>query len=211
MILFTKNWVTGRTKAYPIPKESGTYSVDPMPSTLKSGGLITGGTFNPSSEKLYLIGHNLALQPFVWECDKFEGHDIFSGTQRQTVLTGLGTEQTEAITYAGPNSYFLTSESFNIPPLSDNGKLISFTTNDMLVAAEQAPVPVLRLYPNPVRDILYIDGPDFTSVEIYDSQSRLMYRGYENRINVSTLTNGLYLVKLKLTDRSYLIQQFIVE
>ncbi len=209
LILFTKNWVNGITKAYPIPKSSGTYTVNTLTTTLTSGGLITGATYNPSTKKVYLIGYNSILQPFVWVSKNFTNNDIFSGTNTQTLLTSLGFEQAESITYIGANRYFITSESFNFPPLSDNGKLISFTTNDILLSIiNQTPI-IISLYPNPVKDVLFIEGIEFTSVEIYDAKFTLVYRGYNKKINVSELNKGFYLVKINLKNHAYNIKKII--
>lgn len=209
LILFTKNWVNGTTKAYTISKTSGTFTVDALTTTLTSGGLITGATYNPSTGKIYAIGYNSLLQPFVWISENFTNNDVFSGTNMQTFLSSLGFEQAEAITYIDANRYFVTSESFNIPPFSDNAKLVSFTTNDSVLSIiEQAP-SVVSLYPNPVKDVLFIEGLEFTSIEIYDTKLALVYRGYNKKINVSELNKGLYLVKVKLKDGTYLIKKII--
>jgi hypothetical protein len=209
LILFTKNWVDGVTKAYSIPKNSGTYTLDSITTTLASGGLITGATYNPSTEKVYLIGYSRILQPFVWVSENFTNNDIFSGTNTQTLLTSLGFEQVEAITHIGANRYFITSESFNVPPFSDTGKLISFTTNDILLSIIDQDFSVVNLYPNPVKDVLFIEGLEFTSVEIYDVKSTLVYRGDNQKINLSKLNKGFYLVKINLKDHTYIIKKII--
>ena len=90
LILFTKNWVDGITKGYVIPKAAGTYSVSPLSTTLNSGGLITGGTYNPLTAKIYLVGYSTTLQPFVWESEGFNGSDVFSGINTKTMLSSLG-------------------------------------------------------------------------------------------------------------------------
>jgi hypothetical protein len=209
LILFTKNWVNGTTKAYSIPKNSGTFTIDSLTTTLSSGGLITGATYNPSTEKVYSIGYNSVLQPFVWVSENFTNNDVFSGTNTQTLLTSLGFEQAEAITYIEANRYFITSESFNIPPFSDNGKLVSFTTNDNVLSIREQATRVVSLYPNPVKDVLFINDLEFTSIEIYDTKSALAYRGYNQKINVSELNKGLYLVKINLKDHTYIIKKII--
>lgn len=209
LILFTKNWIDGTTKAYSIPKTSGTFSVNALTTTLTSGGLITGATYNPSTGKVYSIGYNSILQPFVWVSENFTNNDVFSGTNTQTSLASLGFEQAEAITHIEANKYFITSESFNIPPLSDNGKLVSFTTNDNVLSTIEHETSVVSLYPNPVKDVLFIDGLEFTSIEIYDTKSALVYRGYNQKIDVSELHKGLYLVKINLKDHTYNIKKII--
>ena len=51
LILFTKNWVNGTTKAYSIQKNRGTFTVDSLTTTLTSGGLITGGYLQSINRK----------------------------------------------------------------------------------------------------------------------------------------------------------------
>ena len=67
----------------------------------------------------------------------------------------------------------------------------------------------INVYPNPVKDVLYIDNSEFTSIEIYDSRSALVYRGYNENINVSELNTGLYFVKVNLKDNTYNIKKII--
>ena len=210
LILFTKNWVNGITKAYTIPKNSGTYSVNSLTTTLTSGGLITGATYNPSTEKLYLIGYNSILQPFVWSSENFSGNDVFSGSNTKTSLTTLGFKQTEAITYIGANRYLISSESFNMPPFSDEGKLMSFSTTDSVLSKEKESADaVVSIYPNPVRDVLFIEIQEFTSIEIYDSKSTLVYRGVDEKINTSKLNKGIYFLKINLKYHNHIIKKII--
>ncbi len=124
LILFTKNWVNGTTKAYSIPKNSGTFTVESLTTTLTSGGLITGATYNPSTEKVYSVGYNSILQPFVWVSENFTNNDVFSGTNTQTLLTSLGFEQVEAITYIEANRFFINFDYFNIPPFFNIENLV---------------------------------------------------------------------------------------
>jgi hypothetical protein len=209
LVLFTKNWINGVTKAYAIPKNSGTYAVESFTTSLTSGGFITGATYNPFTKKMYLIGYDSNLQPFVWQSENFVGNDIFSGSNTQTLLTMLGFEQIEAITYVGANRYFITSESFNFPQFSDDGKLISFSTNDNILSIEEQAANFISLYPNPVGEELIIDVLEFASIEIYDAKSALVYKGATKRVNVSELNKGFYLVKIILKDQTYITKKII--
>ena len=78
----------------------------------------------------------------------------------------------------------------------------------MLSITEQVP-SVASLYPNPVKDVLFISDLEFTSVEIYDTKSTLVYQGYSQKINVSEFNNGLYWVKINLKDHAYNIKKII--
>lgn len=202
LILFTKNWVNGISKAYLIPKNSGTYSINPLPTHLISEGLITGATYNKNTGILYLAGYNTILQPFIWIIKEFSNYDIFSGINTKVSLPSLGFEQIEAITQVGPNRYFMTSESFNFPPFSENAKLISFTTNDPILSLEQQSKQPVSLYPNPVKDILIIEGVDFDSVEILDINTRLIKQINSKEINISELKSGIYLIKINFANNT---------
>lgn len=210
LIVFTKNWIDGITKGYPIPKNSGTYTVAPLASKLSSEGLITGATYNLSTEKVYFIGYTSILQPFIWVSENFENNDIFSGTNTQKSLAdSLGFEQAEGITHIGANRYFITSETFTIPPISDYGKLVSFSTNDEVLSTIHYPTDNVSFYPNPVKNVLHIDVPEFNSVEIYDITSKLVFRRYSKTLDVSELPSGLYFLKIYLKDRTFSTKKII--
>jgi len=195
LILFSKNWIDGTTIAYLIPKTLGTYVISPMPTTLNSGGLISGGTYNPLTEKLFLVGYTNILQPFVWQSEGFNGSDVFSGTNTQTLLSSFGFEQAEGITYVNENRYFITSESFIQSIFSDYAKLIAFSTNDISLAIkEEVEVDNIVLYPNPVNDVLHIENIIVNSVEIYDTKLTKLYTGNSSSIDMSGFSQGIYIV-----------------
>ena len=201
LLVFTKNWVDGTTKAYAVPKNPGTYTVNVQPTALNAGGLIAGGTFNTATGKLYLVGYTSVLQPFVWVSHGFNINDIFSGTNTQITLSGLGQEQAEAITFIDENSYYMTSESFSISVGSftfmDDAKLMSFSTNDELLSKTSvAQENHVMLYPNPVSRKLQIKSKGVSQVEIFDAQLKLLYQGHDVAIDVSAFKAGVYFVKV---------------
>jgi hypothetical protein len=61
--------------------------------------------------------------------------------------------------------------------------------------------PVLRAYPDPCTNRLYISGAAFAegaaSMELYDASGRLLYNDvYSSELNTSQLKNGLYFLKV---------------
>jgi hypothetical protein len=210
LILFSKNWVNGTTKGYLVPKLAGTYSLTPLATTLNSGGLITGGTFNSLTAKLFLVGYTDILQPFVWESERFTGSDIFSGTNTQTLLSSFGLEQAEAITYVNENRYFITSESFNQSFFSDYAKLISFSTNDVALSVDLIDLEQdVVLYPNPVSNVLHIKNKQVNLVEIYDTKFTKLYSGFNRNIDMSHFSNGIYIVKINLNNDVRVIKKIV--
>lgn len=214
LILFTKNWVDGLTKGYVISSTAGIYSVNPLASTLASGGLITGGTFNTLTGKLYLIGYDQTLQPFIWESFNFNSNDVFSGTNTLTPLSDLGQEQAEAITFVDANSYLVTSESFSISvgpfTVSDDAKLISFSTNDTTLSNTSIEnLSDVILYPNPASYTLKVKSSNHFFLEIFDTKLKRLYIGNASNIDVSSFSQGIYIVKIHLEPNRILIKKFI--
>lgn len=212
LILFTKNWLNGTTKGYLVPKSQGIYTLTPLATTLNSGGLITGGTFNPLTEKLFLVGYtNPTLQPFVWVSEGFSGSDIFSGTNTKTsIASTFGFEQAEAITYVNENRYLITSESFTQSVFSDYAKLIAFSTNDVSLALiEEDEVDNIVFYPNPVNDFLHIENIIVNSVIIYDTKLTKLYMGGSSSIDMSSFSQGIYIVIINENDGFPIIKKIV--
>ena len=216
LIVFTKNWINGITKGYLISKTPGTHSLTPLTTTLNSNGLITGGTYNPLSGKLFLVGYTAPvlpnpLQPFVWKCEDFTGNDVFSGTNTQTSLsTPFNYEQTEAITYLDQDEYFITSEAFTVSILSDYAKLISFSTNDVALSMDdEYKTHDLSLFPNPVKDVLHIKGSEIASVQVYDTKQVKLYEGNNFLIDMSPLSSGIYFVNVRFNNHTSVIKKII--
>jgi hypothetical protein len=52
----------------------------------------------------------------------------------------------------------------------------------------------LRIYPNPARDVLYIEAPETTQWTITNLQGTRLATGVGNLVNVSRLKSGTYLI-----------------
>lgn len=82
------------------------------------------------------------------------------------------------------------------------------TESDVISGNVTAKSEVLvRVYPNPLKDYLFIEAVEFRSGEfrIYSLVGNLVYQGTLNRnpqsiLDLSTLTNGVYLVKVIIDE-----------
>jgi hypothetical protein len=213
LLIISKNWVDGISNVYVISKTAGTYSLSPQSTTLNTGGLITGATFNELSGKIYLCGYTEVLQPFVWACESFSGSDIFSGSNTQRMLTELSLEQIEGIAHTSVNEYFVVSESFSVTgggiTFSDYANLISFSTSDVTLSISEKNEQNVTLYPNPVLDKLHIEVENLSSLEIFNMQSVLLYSGSNLEINLSSFSSGLYVVKVNFKDDTSVIKRIM--
>ncbi|MFD0834795.1 T9SS type A sorting domain-containing protein [Mariniflexile aquimaris] len=214
LMLFSKNWVNGTTLAYLVSKTPGNYALNPLATSLNSGGLISGGSFNPYTGKLYLVGYTQALQPFVWVSENYNSNDIFSGTNTQTILSVFGMEQAEAITYVNANRYFMTSESFSQSfgglTFSDNAKVMAFNTNDATLSSNMGFIEHKNImYPNPVDTYLNMQHPNIDFIEICDIKSVQVYKGDDEVVDMSAFSKGVYVVKINFKDQTSRLEKLV--
>ena len=159
-----------------------------------------------------MVGYSQTLQPFVWKCEDFTDSDVFSMTNTQTFLpSSFSVEQTEAITYVDENNYYILSEEIIINSVRfDYPKLISFSTNDMALSVDDIEIEHnIILYPNPVTHILHIKNKNVNSVEVYDMKSTKIYGGFNKTIDMSTFSDGIYMIKINLNDDNQIIKKVV--
>lgn len=203
LMVFTKDWAEENTKAYAIPKTPGTYQVNPMPTSLPEAGLITGATYQSQQQRLLLSGYLNSLFPFIWVCKPESTDDLFAGTHQRIFITEFSIEQVEAITSVNENRFFISSESFSIAGVSDDGKVISFELSDSTVSVQDQSAPTIQLYPNPVNDIFYVRGVTIKLIELYDHRSRLVFQsGPQEEYPIHALAPGFYFVKILDADHN---------
>ena len=74
-----------------------------------------------------------------------------------------------------------------IEPFSKSGSVLGITNQSSVN---------LNIYPNPVKDVLTIEG-NYTSVDVFDMFGKLVLSSeYTKNINVSTLANGIYMLNI---------------
>ena len=202
LVIFTKDWVEGNTKAYAVPKTPGSYQLNPMPTSLQEAGLITGASYQAENQLLLLTGYLNSLFPFIWICKPDATEDLFAGTQERIFITEFSIEQVEAITSVSENRFFISSESFSIAGVSDDGKVISFSLADTSVSQQLQAVPPIRLYPNPVNDRFHLHGVSIKFVELYDDQFKQVFQsGPQAEYVIDQLAPGFYIVKIIDTNQ----------
>ncbi|WP_333854319.1 S8/S53 family peptidase [Epilithonimonas sp.] len=69
----------------------------------------------------------------------------------------------------------------------------------------------IKIFPNPAKDFINITSDKVVkSVEIYDTLGRLIITDFSKKINISQLSKGNYLLKMK-TDSGNIVEKFIKE
>lgn len=136
LIVLTKQWQSEGTIAYSLPKTPGSYVAKKLDS-YDTNGLVTGATYNPTTENLHIIGYNRFLQPFLIRVDGVNENAIFEGTVNRLNFE-IGQAQVESIAYADSNTYFFSSEVFASanPPINLASLLFSFKTEETVEEEE---------------------------------------------------------------------------
>jgi hypothetical protein len=68
----------------------------------------------------------------------------------------------------------------------------------------------VTVYPNPTNSILYVNGMQNASIQIFDLAGKLLInqQNADNQINVSNLQNGIYSVKIT-NESGTVIRKFV--
>ncbi len=152
---------------------------------------------------------------FEYLTDNLEVH--FSNTSVNTTTnfwdfgdgtSGLGNEITHL--YAEPGVYKVHLTTCNQNMACDT--LTRTITVGNSVYASTIKNSDVRVYPNPVKDRLYIKGEvNSTEIRIYDITGRIYFaemKIHQNTIDVSTLQNGIYFIEISFDNQS-VVKKFI--
>ncbi len=200
LVILTKQWQSNGTVAYGIPKTPGTYIASKI-GEYAVNGLVTGSSFNPITQVLYLIGYSKFLLPFVIRAENLAANNIFSGTVEKKELN-LGFLQAEGITFTDENHYLLSSEKFinNSPMITSESRLFSFDTSDEFI---EEPLTTenkqgLRIFKRfGARELEYEIQGEILGRAIFDTNGRrinyIMGKDIrENTVNLATLNSAVY-------------------
>ena len=75
----------------------------------------------------------------------------------------------------------------------------AFKTGDAIVQNINDITSNISIFPNPVKDVLMINGI-FNFVDIYDVSGKLILSSEQNKINVSELAKGLYMLEINTSS-----------
>ena len=108
LMLFTKDWANGNTKAYMLLAQPGSQKAVLMDS-LQAGVLITGADLSPDGKTLILSAYH-DFNPYLWVFTGFQGHDFFRGNKVRFTYPSYHDAQTEGIVFRGNDSILISAE-----------------------------------------------------------------------------------------------------
>ena len=70
---------------------------------------------------------------------------------------------------------------------------------------------VLQLYPNPARDVVFIDGEKnaYRGYSLYGADGRLIREANDREIDLRNLRSGFYLVRMRLAGNTFVTRRLI--
>ncbi|MEN8115864.1 MAG: T9SS C-terminal target domain-containing protein [Bacteroidota bacterium] len=108
LYLFSKNWIKETTTVYKIPKDKGSYKVQPL-DTFNVKGLVTGADVSEDKTKLALVGYR-DYTPFIWIFHDISEESFFNGGKEYFQLNSLHDAQTEGICFYGNDTILVSCE-----------------------------------------------------------------------------------------------------
>jgi len=109
LYIFTKDWKNEKTQVYRLPKEKGSYELEPIDS-FQVGMLVTGADFSADLSTLALLGyHN--FKPIIWIFEDVHNQQVFGTHQYAIRIDSLDRAQTEGICFLNNKSLLISCES----------------------------------------------------------------------------------------------------
>lgn len=114
LYLLTKEWSSGQTRLYVLPKTAGTHQAK-FKASMNVNGLITGGVILEDKKIIALCGYSKNLQPFLYLLYDYNENEFLSGNKRK-IKVALPFHQIEGIATKDGVHYYLTNEKFQRKP-----------------------------------------------------------------------------------------------
>jgi sugar lactone lactonase YvrE len=169
-------------------------------TTLSTNNLATWDhyvcVYDGTDAKVYKNGILLGSQAMVW--NTINNSDVFR------IGIGVGGEFWLNGALDDLKIYNYVLSDAEISSLHTNNTLTSenFNLNNLEV----------KLYPNPVRDILNIEiENDIQSIEIYNIQGQKVLSSNQKQINVSDLATGMYMIRIQDIDDNIATKKIVIK
>ncbi|WP_299367306.1 T9SS type A sorting domain-containing protein [Winogradskyella sp.] len=192
LYVFSKNWLNGNTDIYELPKTPGIHGISSIDS-IAAQGLVSGATYNSLDSSVFLTGYDLD-GAFLIQLSGFNSGLFSNGTVTKTSIDVPAnfSVQIEAITPFNANEYYITAEENS----SDAPALYSFNTSTLDISEIQS-API-SFYPNPATSTITLSRHNL-KVKIYAITGQQVKTSTEQRIDISDLKSGVYLIKIEDT------------
>jgi hypothetical protein len=222
----SKSWVNSGKGEYGFDNEkrtiqTATYNWDALNS--KWVGITkTGNLYDQYNNKIETSTYKWDGTTDIWYCSGKTSISFDSNNRKSQLISQSWSKSVLSLVFNYKDDYLYDNEGDILldstsnwnstlsewTPTSNYRYYYSLKTISDIYSAKQ---DILSIYPNPVRNIIYINKlRDNSVVRIYDSNGKIMneMKGCNGAIDVSEYTKGLYLVKVT-SDNETKIAKFI--
>ncbi|WP_157514691.1 T9SS type A sorting domain-containing protein [Mangrovimonas sp. TPBH4] len=207
LFLFTKEWVSNRTKLYKLPKTPGTY-VAQLEDSYDVEGMITGAEIY--EDIIVLSGYTNLVMPFLFLLYDFDEDDFFGGNKRKLELS-LFLHQVEGIATSNGLNYYITNEQvaiLGIDPQLHSLDLTPYLENSTLGLESPNVKNNLEIVPNPGTSKVEVMGLENNypiTFQIVDMMGQVLQKGelelQQPFIDISELSVGVYVLMFPKSNK----------
>jgi hypothetical protein len=112
LIIFSKNWVDGKTRMYKMPKVAGKFQLDPI-DTFDVQGLATGADYSIENNTLIMIGYSDKI-PFLLYFVDFGGQQLGNHQVYKVILNKMKGAQSEGVCWLNEDTIIFSTEQTNV-------------------------------------------------------------------------------------------------
>ncbi|WP_333662519.1 S8/S53 family peptidase [Chishuiella changwenlii] len=163
-----------------------------------------------------------------YDNDNNRNYFLFAGTSSATAVMGGVATLIQSYYFQQTGKYLTPKElkkllietatpqggdlTKNIGPHPDIKSAIEKLNSDYLSIKDPIKPLEIKVYPNPTKDIFYITNSENSNLDytIFDLNGNILFKGKtKNTVNISSLTNGVYM--LKVTDGKRIVIEKIIK
>lgn len=100
---------------------------------------------------------------------------------------------------------------FNYDKKTFYGSVVEMTYFDVTQVDEKAQTANFKVYPVPAENEIFIQAEGFQKAEIYSIMGQKLMESLQDRMNVSELSSGLYIIKVYDLEGNCATQRFVVK
>ncbi|MCA0133216.1 T9SS type A sorting domain-containing protein [Winogradskyella alexanderae] len=204
LYIFTKNWIDATTNIYELPDSPGNHTATLIDS-FNSEGLITGAAYNSSNGEVVLVGYD-GIGSFLIQLNGYSNGIFSNGSILKTSLnTPLNySSQTEGIAFINSTTYLISAEELS----GDSQGLYSFNTSTL--SDSETIKDILCFYPNPANTEIVLNR-EYCSTQIFSMKGELVLSSTNSKIDISKLSNGIYMVNIRDAEGNFLIKRLLID
>lgn len=199
--LFSKNRTSpfsGYTYHHVLPDKPGQYQTILRDSVVTGLGSmfqnwVTGAALSPNDDKLMLLSYDRG-----WLFSPFDPEHMLDNPR---TIAFSNFSQTEGICFTSNNDLWITDEL-----QSGIGGKLYHADLSQLIASKDLNFNSFQIYPNPSSNYIYINENNIQQIKLFNCNGReidLPFKSFNNRIDISALVTGFYMIKLQKNNTWY--------